>query len=278
MQQSRGVIVNKCAVALTGILLLFFGVPRDAAFVEASPAQTRIVAAYDVTLAGFSLGEVKLKARFKGPSYRMEGQGRFSIFRGRVYKSSGTVESSGRLKNVGPESANFMVSFEGGGKKGERRISFENGDVAEVTLIPPKKMGKRRVPVTEEQLEDVLDPLSASFLHVQAGDSVCNHTVPIYDGRLRYDIAFAPKRIEALPKDAPRALSGSVEVCAVKFVPVSGHKPDNPVIQYLSKTDRMEAWLVRLSNTDIYVPYWVGVPTIIGSVGVTLTRMKVDPK
>jgi hypothetical protein len=35
---------------------------------------------------------------------------------------------------------------------------------------------------------------------------------------------------------------------------------------------------VRLPETDLYVPYWVGVPTILGSVGVTLTRIQVNPK
>jgi hypothetical protein len=67
-----------------------------------------------------------------------------------------------------------------------------------------------------------------------------------------------------------------VQVCAVKFVPVSGHKPDNPAIEYLSKTDRLEARLVRLPKSNLYVPYWVGVPTIIGSAAVTLTSIKMD--
>ena len=270
--------MNKFGVALTGILFLLAGLPGDAASVEASRAQVKIVATYDVTLASFSLGEFQLKARLKGPSYRMQGEGRFSLFLGRVYKSSGTVASTGRLKKLGPESVSFVVSYEGGGKEEERRISFNSGDVTDVTIVPPKKRGRRRVPVTQEQLEDVIDPLSAAFLHTQAGDSVCNHTLPIFDGRLRYDIAFAPKRIEALPGDAPRGLSRSVEVCAVKFVPVSGHKPDNPAIKYLSGTDRMEAWLVRLPKTDLYVPYWVGLPTIFGSAAVTLTRIEVNPK
>ena len=269
--------MNKCSVALTGILLLS-GLPGDTASLAASPARIKIVATYDVALAGFSLGEFQLKARFEGPSYRMEGEGRFSLFLGRVYKSSGTVASTGRLKKLGPESVSFVVSYEGGGKEEERRITFRRGDVTDVKIVPPKTAGRKRVPVTQEQLEDVVDPLSAVFLHAQAGESVCNHTVPIFDGRLRYDVAFAPKRIEALPDDAPRGLPRSVEVCAVKFVPVSGHKPDNPVIKYLSSTDRMEAWLVRLPETDFYVPYWVGVPTVLGSAAVTLTRIEVNPK
>jgi hypothetical protein len=65
-----------------------------------------------------------------------------------------------------------------------------------------------------------------------------------------------------------------VQVCAVKFVPVSGHKPDNAAIRYLSKTDRIEARLVRLPETSLYVPLWVGVPTIIGSAAVTLTAIE----
>jgi hypothetical protein len=270
--------VNRLGVALTGVLLLFSELLGDAGSVEASRGQVRVVATYDVALAGFSLGEVRLKARFEERSYRMQGDGRFSIFFGRTYKASGTVESRGRLEKLGPESVNFVVGYEGGDKKEQRHIRFKNGDVADVTIVPPKKLGRKRVPVTREQLKDVLDPLSAAFLHTQNGDSVCNHTVQTFDGRLRYDIAFSPKRIEALPKDAPRALSGSVEVCAVRFRPVSGHKRSNPVIRYLSGTDRMEAWLVRLPETDLFVPYWVGVPTILGSVGVMLTRIQVNPK
>lgn len=270
--------MKKFGVALAGVLLLVSGLAGDVASVEASPAQIRVVATYDVALAGFSLGEVRLTARFKGPSYRMKSEGRFSIFLGRTYKSSGTAASDGRLTKVGPETVNFVVSYEGGDKKEKRRISFENGDVVDVTIVPQKKRGKRRVPVTRAQLKDVLDPLSAAFLHAQTGDSVCDNTVPIFDGRLRYDVAFAPKRIEALPKDAPRGLSRSAEVCAVKFVPVSGHKPDNPVIKYLSQTNSMEAWLVRLPETDLYIPYWVGVPTILGSAAVALTEIEVNPK
>jgi hypothetical protein len=33
---------------------------------------------------------------------------------------------------------------------------------------------------------------------------------------------------------------------------------------------------VRLPKTPLYVPLFVGVPTIIGSAGITLTEIKVD--
>lgn len=269
--------MKKPCVAFCVILLLSGPLSRDAGSAGASLAKGQVSATYDVALAGFSLGEFQLNTRFQGPSYKMRGKGRFSLFLGTTYKSSGTVTSTGQLKKLGPESKSFVVSYEGGGKGEERRISFSGGDVSDVTIIPPKKPSRRRVPVTQEQLEDVLDPLSAAFLHTQAGNSVCDDTVPVYDGRLRFDIVLAPKRVEALPSEAPKSLSGSVAVCEVKFVPVSGHRPDNAVIKFLSKTDRMEAWLVRLPGTGLHVPYWIGVPTILGSASVTLTRIEMKP-
>jgi hypothetical protein len=269
-------MVRTFGVALAGALLFSGGFVGNAEAAEAFPAAGRIVATYDVAVAGFSLGELHLDARFEGPAYKMKGEGKFSLFLIKTYKSEGTAASTGRLRNQGPEPASFTVNYESGDKNEERRISFKGGDVKDFDIIPPKKAGKKRVPVTTQQLRDVLDPLSAAFLHMQSGDSVCDDTMPVFDGRLRYDIVLQPKRIDNLPSEAPRGLSGPVQVCAVKFVPVSGHKPDNATIQYLSKTDRIEARLVRLPETSLYVPLWIGVPTIIGSAAVTLTGIKFD--
>jgi Protein of unknown function (DUF3108) len=267
--------VKTFGVALAGALLFSGTLAGGAAAAEVVPAGGRLVATYNVAVAGFSLGELQLDARFDGPSYRMKGEGKFSLFFGKTYKSGGAAMSAGRMRNQGPEAASFKVNYQSDDKTEERRIVFKGGNVQDFAIDPPKKAGKKRVPVTTQQLRDVLDPLSAAFLHMQSGASVCEDTMPIFDGRLRYDIVLQPKRIDALPSDAPRGLSGPVQVCAVKFVPVSGHKPDNPAIQYLSKTDRIEARLVRLPETSLYVPLWVGVPTIIGSAAVTLTGIEI---
>ncbi len=263
-------------VALAFAPLLAGALSWTAEAAEPARAQGRIAATYDVSLMAFSLGELQLKVRFEGPSYQMKGKGDFSLFLGKTYKSGGTAASTGRLRSAGPESASFMVSYEGDDKDEERRISFNGGDVKDVTIIPPSRPSKKRVPVTQQQLRDVLDPLSAAFLHMRTGNSVCDGAMPIFDGRLRYNIELAPKRIDQLPSDAPKGLSGPVQVCAVKFVPVSGHKPDNTAIEYLSKTDRIEARLVRLPKSDLYVPYWVGVPTVIGSAAITLTSLTIE--
>jgi hypothetical protein len=122
----------------------------------------------------------------------------------------------------------------------------------------------------------VLDPLSAAFLHMTGGASVCDATMPVYDGLLRFDLVLTPKRADQLPSEAPAGLTGPAAVCNVKFVPVGGYKPDNAAIKYLSQTDEIEAWLVRLPQTTLYVPYWIGVPTPLGRGGATLTKIKIE--
>jgi len=259
-----------------GLAVLLSGSSRPVP-AEEVPTESRVVATYDVDLAGFSLGEFRLHARFEGSAYKIKGEGSFSLFVGQIYKSSGATTSAGRFRKTGLEASSFTVNFESGGKKEARRLSFAGGDVREVSIVPPKKgIGRRRVPVTEDQLVDVLDPLSAAFLHSNAVTPVCDETMKVFDGRLRFDIVLTPKRADRLPREAPPGLVGPAAVCNVKFVPIGGYKPDNAAIKYLSKTDQIEAWLVRLPNTTLYVPYWIGVPTPLGRGGATLTKFKIN--
>jgi uncharacterized protein DUF3108 len=270
-----GMTVKACGPALLGLLLLLGGLPSTARSVESVPTEGRLLATYQVNLAGFSLGEFTIGAHFEGAAYELKGEGRFSLFLGRTYKSSGSTESAGRFAGGGLEPSSFKLSVKNGDKREARRISFARGAVSQVTFNPQKKIGRHRVPVTQEQLADVLDPLSAAFLHTSSGNP-CDDTMKVFDGRLRFDLVLTPKRADQLPREAPTGLSGPAAVCTVTFVPIGGYKPDNAAVKYLSQTDQIEAWLVRLPQTTLYVPYWIGVPTPFGRGGATLTKLKID--
>ena len=261
---------------LIATLLLVLEPSQGGGAAEELPAHGQILATYEVDLAGFNLGEFRLSAKFKGSTYDMQADGRFSLLVGGLYRATGTTTSTGKLTKVGPESSTFTLSYEGGGKKEARRVSFADGGVGEVSIIPPKRQGRRRVPVTKEQLEDVLDPLSAAFLHPRFHNPICDETMPVFDGRLRFDIVLTPKPAASLPKEAPTGLSGPAAVCEVKFVPISGHRPDNPGLKFMSQTDQIEVWLVPLPQTAIYMPYLIVGPTPLGRGSVTLTQIKID--
>jgi hypothetical protein len=248
---------------------------------EAKDERIQIAATYRVDLAAFNLGDFNLTAKLKGPAYELKAQGRFSFISGMIYRASGKTESAGKLSKLGAEPSRFRVTYKGGSKREERGLSFSDGAVDQISIVPRKKPNPRSVPITAAQLEHVLDPLTATFLSVRSQGSgsylnICQQTVPVFDGKQRFDIVLTPKRSERAAEDAPPRLSGPLAVCRVKFVPLGGYRPDHPGIKYMSQNDDIEVWLVSLPRTDFYIPYRIVVPTTWGSGLITLSEIKFD--
>lgn len=264
--------------AIVAALLLLSVTPGSSASETARPKPGQVVATYDTALAGISLGDFKVTTTIKGSAYRMVAKGRFSLLAGLVYKATGRTTSSGTLTQAALRPATFTLDYKGGKKREQRNIRFDNGAVSKVRIIPRKKK-KNRIPVTAEQLEDVLDPLTATFLAVRsnapAGDlEVCRQTIPVFDGTQRFDIVLTPKRLESLSSRAPKGLSGPAAVCRVRYVPIAGHRPDHSGVEFMRKTEGIEVWLVPARQMGLYLPYKILVPTGWGSGSITLTDLE----
>ena len=249
--------------------------PRPAQGGQIQPGQ--VVATYDAGLAGMSLGTFKVTTAIDGSAYKMAADGRFALLAGLLYSSTAKVTSSGTLNGTAAKPATFTLEYDGGKKREQRRMRFSRGAVSDISILPRKTKKKSHdIPVTSAQLKDVLDPLTAAFLAVRsdapAGDlKVCDQTIPVFDGKQRFDLVLTPKRSDRLDGGAPNALAGAVAVCQVRYKPISGHRPDHPGVQFMQKTDEIEAWLVPVPRTGLYVPYKITVPTGWGSGSVTLT-------
>jgi hypothetical protein len=243
----------------------------------------RIVAVYRVDLAGFNLGDFRLTTVFRGSDYDMRGEGRFSILEGLLYDWRGTTASTGKVTGTGPpEPTMYALNFSGGGdKSGQLRISFDGGAVTGVQQVPRKRPNPHVIPITKEQLEGVLDPMTAAFLYTRSdnpnGDpKVCDQTIPVFDGEARFNLVLKPKRTVRMQKDASTGYSGFAAVCGVKFVPISGYRPDNPGIKLMSESHDIEVWLVSLPGTPMYVPYRIVLPTLVGYGSATSTSFQVN--
>jgi hypothetical protein len=113
----------------------------------------------------------------------------------------------------------------------------------------------------------VLDPMTAAILRVPGtGDTfvpqACNRRLAIFDGRMRYDLQLAYKRLDRVKSG--KGYQGTVVVCAVTFAPVAGHIPSRPAIKYLTELRQTEAWLAPIAGTRLMVPYRVALPTPLG--------------
>ena len=99
----------------------------------------------------------------------------------------------------GPKPSLYTLSYSGGDKHGDVRISFADGAVSDVSMSPKKRPNPKNIPVTKEQLRGVLDPMTGAFLRARPNLSdadlkVCDETIPAFDGKLRFDIVLVPKQ------------------------------------------------------------------------------------
>jgi hypothetical protein len=230
----------------------------------------KIIAVYRVDLGGFNLGTFRLTTTLRGDNYEMRGEGRFTILEGLIYQWNGATASSGRVTIDGPQPAMYAFNYTEGRKRGERlRMTFNSGSVTKVSIIPPKRPLPRTIPVTQDQLDGVLDPMSGAFLVAKSdnpnGDlKVCYQNVPVFDGWQRFDLVLTPKKLATVKKNGPGSYAGPAVVCRVKFIPIAGHQPDNPGIRLMSQTNEIEVWLIPVKGTQMYVPYRIVLPTPVG--------------
>jgi hypothetical protein len=269
--------------AVAGLTLGLSGTFEDehAHAEAAAPASARIVAIYRVDLGSFNLGDFRVTTTFRGDGYEMRGEGRFSILEGLVYDWRGSSASAGRVTPNGPEPSMYALNYTDGGKRGEQlRMTFNDGAVRNISIQPRARTLPGTIPVTREQLEGVLDPLSGAFLTARSanpnGDlSVCNQMLPVFDGKQRYDLVLKPKKAVRVQNRSPAAYSGPAVICRVTFIPIAGYKPNDPGIKYMAQTNEIEVWLIPVRRTNMYVPYRIVLPTPMGYGTAVVTSIQV---
>jgi Protein of unknown function (DUF3108) len=242
-----------------------------ALFAAAAPgavrAQGKLEAHYSATLAGIPIGKGTWVIDITDTHYMAAASGVTTglvrVFTG----GQGTSVAHGALQAGHPQSSIYASTIIAGKKSDEVRLSLANGAIKEAKLDPPLETGPDRVPLTEEHRKGVLDPMTASLLRTPGtGTSVspeaCQRTLAVFDGRMRYDLQFAFKRMDHVK--AGKGYAGPVVVCAVYFSPVAGYNPSRAAIRYVAKLRDIEVWLAPIAGTRVLVPFRAQGPTPIG--------------
>jgi hypothetical protein len=257
-----GGVRSVAAVALA-VLALW---SADAA-VDCALAQGRLDARYTVTLSGIPLGKGAWVIDIADNQFTAAASGSTSGLLRLFASGQGTSASRGAMVGSRLVPASFAASITTDKKTEDIRMTLASGDVKEIAIEPPPPPHSDHVPVTEAHRRGVDDPMTASLVRVPGNDDplgpkACEHTSAVFDGRIRYNLTFAYKRMEQVK--AERGYQGPVVVCAVYFVPLAGYNPDRPAIKYLAKQHDMEVWLAPVASTRVLAPYRLSIPTPLG--------------
>jgi len=234
-------------------------------------------AVYQISWLGTNIGDFRIKSSITTRQYSLQASAELSVFFG-TFSWQGATTSSGLMTANGPVPQNYTFKYATNEKRESVELRFQKRMVQDILINPPQFPGARHVPITAAHLQNVVDPLSAIVLLSQARlnhGEACNKHLPIFDGKIRYDLVLSPKGTRNVGSSGK--LRGTAYVCSVRFVPIAGHKMgkqgENEVA---SGNTGIEVWLVPVPEAGLIVPYYVHVPTPAGTASMVTAKFDVQ--
>jgi len=246
----------------------------------AAHAQGKVDARYTGSLAGVPLGKGAWVIEIGDDQFTAAASGR-AVGLAQVFASgNGAGGSRGIVSGGNPVATSYAVNVVTNKRVDEVRMTLNNGAVKELVVEPPMPPDPEIVPLTDAHRKGILDPMTAALIVVAGtGDLMvqdsCQRTLPVFDGRMRYDMLMTFKRMEKVKAD--KGYQGPALVCTVLFRPVAGYFREKSAIKYLVDQRDMEMWLVPIAGTRVLVPFRVSVPTPIGSAVLQASQFVTTP-
>jgi hypothetical protein len=257
--------VRPAAVA-AAVFVIGAAVAADAAHFAA--AQGRLEAEYTASLSGIPIGRGNWVIEISDEQFTATASGGTVGILRFFATGHGTGASQGTLSGGQPVPTNYASIMTNDKRIDDVHIVFAGGNVKDFTVDPPVGPHPDRIPVSDADRHNVVDPMTATLAPVSGnGDPVspqaCGRKAAVFDGRMRFDLRSEFKRIEVVK--AEKGYQGPVVVCAIYFVPISGYIPDRYAIKYLAALRDAEVWLAPISGTRVLVPYRFSLPTPVGT-------------
>jgi Protein of unknown function (DUF3108) len=229
--------------------------------------QGKLDAQYTVALSGLPIGRGSWVVDIGDDHFSTSARGATAGIMQVFTSGQGQSAARGTVSGGNLLASSYASSISTDKKYDEVRMVISAGTVKEFSAEPPNTPNAARVPLTEAHRRGVSDPMTAALVRVPGmGDPVapqaCQRTLSIFDGRMRYDLQLAFRRIETVTTQA--GYQGPVVVCTVHFMPIAGHVPDRYALRYLTELRDMEMALAPIAGTRIVAPYRISIPTPIG--------------
>jgi Protein of unknown function (DUF3108) len=265
----RGVVALACSLGAALVM------PHSAG------AQAKLEARYVVTLAGLPIGRGSWAIDINNDEYTAVANGKTTGLLSVISNGEGTTAARGHVVHGSLVPSSYVSTITTDKTSEEMRVTLANGSVKEAVIEPTPPFYPDRIPVTEAHRRNVTDPMSGALARVAGTGDVlspeaCNRKVSLFDGRLRYDLKLAYKRMDTVKAD--KGYQGPAAVCAIYFVPVAGYIPGRKAIKYLVAQRDMEVWLVPIAGTRFVVPYRLAIPTPLGQGVLEATQFVATPQ
>ena len=229
-------------------------------------AADTLSAQYSVKLIGLPLGTATVSTSVDANGYQVEANARLSGIASMVSNSKGAATASGAIAQGRVAPNGYATTSSNAKTTRTIRIGMTAGNVRAAEITPPFEELPGRIPLTEGHKRGVADPLSALVMPVPGagpvvGPDACNRTIAVFDGWTRFDVTLRYVGTRAVKT---KGFQGNVAVCAARYTPVAGHRPDRPGTKFMAENKNMEVWLAPVGNARVVMPYRISVGTMVG--------------
>ena len=228
-------------------------------------AQGQLKAQYSISMTGVTIGQIAWLVDINEKRYVTSAHGKASGMLSMLVSGEGSVVTHGVIADDRLVPSYFTSRISDDEGNSELRMIFEDGAVKDVIGKPPPPHPDR-IEVTEADRRSAHDPLTAVLIPVN-GDPYaagnCAGTLPIFDGRRRYNLTLSFKRIDKIA--LKRSYSGFVLVCGVVLQPIAGYRRDSMLVKYVAVRRDLELWFAPIVGTVFIAPIRVVMPTLLGT-------------
>ena len=268
------------ARALAGAALTTIGgasaAPLGKGHAGAAEAET-VHLKYGISLLGLPIGSAAVNATIAAGKYKLDANAKLTGLAGVIVNSKGAATATGSIGSERMIPATFAACAGTGNYTLTIRMAMAKGAATGVEITPAYIVRPDRVPLSDADRRNIIDPLSAYVMSVPGtgeviGPEACNRTLAMFDGGVRFDIVLAyagTRQVKGAGYDGP------VAICSARYRPIAGHRPDRPATKFMIDNKDMSVWLAPVGSTRHVIPYRVSVLTTVGTTVIEATDMQI---
>lgn len=255
------------------IAMLASTAPANAAEPERAqdPAQSQrdVAAGFTIYVGGMLFVEGHFKAEVAGDAYRLSTYMETTGLAHRLYPAVYKLMSRGRIAGESIEPDKFISDTVARKDKRVLTLTYDDQRMPDLSATPPYSEDELK-DVTPDQQRATQDPVSAFLLPVSASDTPCERTIPIFDGKRRFNLIFAhqgTKKIAPYDTSAPDGRGPALDTiaCTMRYEAISPPAKKRRFTNVLRRNDDMKIWFAAFDEGRVYLPVRFEVPTPLGA-------------
>jgi Protein of unknown function (DUF3108) len=268
-------------------VLLVTALPARVAFAAGgsgaeTPSQPNSTVQVAMTLyaGGVTLGKVDMNATIRGDQYHVVSNLQTGGMVNAFWQAEIQATANGTVapKNFHPALYDSFATNRGD-KKQEVSLTYDAGGPVRLFANPP--YSTTGYEVTPAEQKGTFDPMSAIVYLVSGvgvtADNICGVTLPVFDGRRRYDVEITKVKDTTVSMDNG-LYKGAAVLCELKYKQIAGFK--QKIIKEGASFPPIHAWVATfpsaVTGRNYVIPLRVWADTSYGVIAAVATTLKID--